>query len=279
MKPEILVVIAVFALFALLEGLKTGFIRKQNEQPRDRWIEIITSIAVIVVTQPLVLLLSYQLMQWLAPSAENAWVAWPFLLQFGLLILGEDMLQYWWHRLAHRSKLLYQLHLVHHDVNYLSIRVVYRNNVFYYLFMPSLWIAGVFIYLGFGYAYAFYLAIKMTIITAAHSDVHWDEKLYAIPALRPVMWLLERTISTPATHSAHHGRYLDDEGTHYKGNYGNMLFLWDIIFGTAKITRRYPRSYGVENLPEISSNQLMFWPLIGSKKWRDSTQDAAESDR
>ena len=30
-------------------------------------------------------------------------------------------------------------------------------------------------------------------------------------------------------------------------------FLWDIIFGTAKITRKYPKEVGVENLSEVSA--------------------------
>ena len=30
----------------------------------------------------------------------------------------------------------------------------------------------------------------------------------------------------------------DDGIGHYTGNYGNLLFIWDIIFGTARITRR-----------------------------------------
>ena len=34
--------------------------------------------------------------------------------------------------------------------------------------------------------------------------------------------------------------------THYRGNYGNFLFLWDVMFGTAKITRRRPDTFGVE---------------------------------
>ena len=39
-----------------------------------------------------------------------------------------------------------------------------------------------------------------------HSDVRWDEKFYKIKWLSPIMWAVERTISTSATHSAHHGK-------------------------------------------------------------------------
>jgi sterol desaturase/sphingolipid hydroxylase (fatty acid hydroxylase superfamily) len=46
-------------------------------------------------------------------------------------------------------------------------------------------------------------------------------------------------VSTPATHWGHHALTNSDGIGHYKGNFGNLLFVWDILFGTAKITRRY----------------------------------------
>jgi sterol desaturase/sphingolipid hydroxylase (fatty acid hydroxylase superfamily) len=144
----------------------------------------------------------------------------------------------------------------------MSIRLVYRNNIFYYLLMPSIWFSGVLIYLGLGWVYVGYIIVKMAVIIGAHSDVAWDEPLYKIKWLSPVMWLVERTISTPATHHAHHGRHMEDGATNYKGNYGNLLFFWDVLFGTAKITRRYPDSYGVENLAPATLGQQLAWPLF-----------------
>ena len=79
--------------------------------------------------------------------------------------------------------------------------------------------------------------VTLAVIIGAHSSWRWDEALYKIPALHPLMWVLERTISTPATHHAHHALTQDDGIGHYAGNFGNLLFLWDVIFGTARITR------------------------------------------
>lgn len=76
------------------------------------------------------------------------------------------------------------------------------------------------------------------------------------------MWVVERSISTPATHSAHHGRHAADGVTNYKGNFGNLLFFWDILFGTAKITRRIPEHFGVENLPRTSAAEQLIWPIV-----------------
>ena len=59
-----------------------------------------------------------------------------------------------------------------------------------------------------------------------------------------------------------HARHADDPAVHYKGNFGNLLFFWDVLFGTAKITRSYPQSYGVENLAPASMGQQLLWPLV-----------------
>jgi hypothetical protein len=43
----------------------------------------------------------------------------------------------------------------------MSVRVVYRNNFFYYPFMPGLWISGALLYLGFGWFYVGYAIVKL----------------------------------------------------------------------------------------------------------------------
>ena len=130
--------------------------------------------------------------------------------------------------------------------------------------MPGLWFAGALFYLGSGWVYAVYIVIKQAVIYGAHTDLRWDKKLYEIKWMSPIMWILERTISTPSTHWMHHGKHLSDENTHYKGNYGNLLFFWDILFGTARITRKYPKEVGVENLSEVSALTQLFWPIFRS---------------
>ena len=266
MKPEIIAVSCVFVFFIVLEIIFTQFFTKQEQKQGDGLVEILSSLALILFTQPLVLFCGALLAKTLAPDAAGVLESWHFLAVFGLFLIFDDMTQYWWHRLSHSVKWLYNLHRPHHNAEYLSVRIVYRNNFFYYLLMPGLWLSGILIYLGGGWVYAAYLIIKMTVIIGAHSDVRWDEPLYKIKWLSPLMWVVERTISTPSTHSAHHGKYKKDTATHYKGNFGNLLFFWDILFGTAKITRRYPEKIGVENLPRTSVGEQLFWPFIKVKK-------------
>ncbi len=262
MKPEIIIILSIFLTFIVLEILFTRFFNKPGQVKGDGTVEIFSTGALLLLTQPFTLAGGAFLANLIAPDAAGTLAALPLIAQVGLLLVFDDMMQYWWHRTTHNVKWLYNLHRAHHNAEYLSIRVVYRNNVFYYLLMPSLWFSGALIYLGLGYVYAFYLVVKMTVIYGAHSDIRWDEPLYRIKWLSPVMWLVERVISTPATHSAHHGKHADDGVTNYKGNYGNLLFFWDVLFGTAHITRRYPEKMGVENLEPMSAGEQLLWPVV-----------------
>jgi len=277
MKPEIMILMGIFFSFILAEILFTKFFAKKNQTKSDGVVEAVSTIALIGFTQPKILLAAYAIGLAVFPQYQNALSGLGFFAGFALFLLFDDMTQYWWHRLSHSVPWLYKLHRPHHNAEYMSIRLVYRNNLFYYLLMPSIWLSGALIYLGLGWVYAVFIVMKLTIIYGAHSDIPWDKPLYQIKWLSPIMWVVERTISTPSTHHAHHGRHKADGVTNYKGNFGNMLFLWDVIFGTAKITRQYPPEYGVENLPDTSLGEQLLWPIIRKHPQpKDAVPDAAE---
>ena len=234
----------------------------------DTWLELLMFLSLVAITQPLALLISGQLCAWLIPEQRGAWGDLPWWAMIGILLVADDMTQYWWHRLSH-SPLLWPLHRAHHTAQYMSIRITYRNNFFYYLMMPGLWLAGVLMYLGFGMVYGIYLVVKLTVILGAHCAWRWDEPLYRIRAWRPLMWLLERTISTPATHWAHHALTNADGIGHYKGNFGNLLFFWDVLFGSAHITRRYPAKVGLQDDLIYGQERWfhqMFYPVLRSQR-------------
>jgi sterol desaturase/sphingolipid hydroxylase (fatty acid hydroxylase superfamily) len=208
----------------------------------------------------------------LAPALAGRLARWPAWAMVAGLLVADDFTQYWWHRASH-TPALWPLHRAHHSAPHMGVRVVYRNNAFYYALMPGIWLSAGLVFLGFGAVYPWYLLAKVTVITGAHSELRWDQALYRRPALRPLAWVLERTISTPATHFAHHALSNDDGIGHYKGNYGNLLFLWDVLFGTAHITRRYPPRVGLrddlEHGPERWWVQLLY-PLVKSRRPRSA---------
>jgi sterol desaturase/sphingolipid hydroxylase (fatty acid hydroxylase superfamily) len=262
-------IVSMIIGFAVMEIVSRRYRNTVNATSNDTKLELFMFLSLLAITQPIAILTTSKLGAWLAPQYKGALADWPWWAMVGILILVDDMTQYWWHRLSH-SSLLWPLHRAHHSAEYMSIRVTFRNNFFYYLMMPGLWFAGALLYLGVGgMVYAMYIVVKLLVILGAHCAWRWDEPLYRIPALRPLMWVLERTISTPATHWAHHAITNEDGIGHYKGNFGNLLFIWDLIFGSAHITRQYPERVGLIDDKLFGQERWyhqMFYPFLQSSR-------------
>ena len=241
---QLLAAFFVLASFALAELLQRRFFAPEATREDNRLDIAVTLIFPLIAGS--VLATANALCVWLIPGQRDALVSWPVWQMVLVLLLADDLTQYFWHRLSHTS-FMWPLHRAHHSAAYMSVRIVYRNNAFYYALMPGLWMSGLLIYLGFGWVYVVYSIVKLTVIIGAHSSVRWDQWLYRYRILHPLAWVIERTVSTPATHYAHHALVQDDGVGHYTGNYGNLLFLWDVLFGTAHITRRYPPAYGLSD--------------------------------
>ena len=272
MNPTLIqnvLVVCMILGYAATEVISRRYKDTVHATANDTKLELLMFLSLLAITQPLIFLITAKLGSWLAPSYKEVLSDWPWWGMVGILILCDDLTQYLWHRLSH-SPLLWPLHRAHHSAEYMSIRITYRNNFFYYLMMPGLWFAGALLYLGVGgIVYALYIVVKLTIIMGAHCAWRWDEPLYKIPAMRPIMWVLERTISTPATHWAHHAITQKDGVGHYKGNFGNMLFIWDLIFGSALITRKYPEKVGLIDDKLFGQERWyhqMFFPLFQSQR-------------
>lgn len=269
MEPAELQVLGVFATlvsFGLVELVRGGFFPREATPQDDR-----LDIAIMFMFPAVyggVGLVAFALCDWLIPQHQGALAHWPWWAMVGTLLIADDLTQYLWHRFAHTS-LMWPLHRAHHSAAYMSVRIVYRNNALYYALMPGLWLSGLLAYLGFGWVLAGYVVVKLLVIIGAHCSWRWDEALYRVKALHPLMWVLERTISTPATHHAHHALSETDGVGHYSGNFGNLLFLWDVLFGTAVITRKFPPAYGLADDRRHGTERWyvqLLYPLLRSHR-------------
>ena len=245
-----------------------GLYFEDKRTKNDFSIELISLITLPVLVQPAIFLSTFWVGSFFFPQYNNSFIEWSIWWHLAAFLILDDMMQYWWHRLSHVNRVLWKLHRPHHVVEEMGVLVTYRNAILYYALMPGIWFSGILIYLGMGYTYLIYLPIKLTVILLAHSETKWDRFLYKYKFLHPLAWIVERTISTPSTHFAHHGLTAEDEVSHPNGNFGNLLFVWDIIFGTAKITRKYPSKFGAWNrINEPWYVQLLF-PILKSKDER-----------
>jgi sterol desaturase/sphingolipid hydroxylase (fatty acid hydroxylase superfamily) len=204
----------------------------------------------------------------LLPRSAHALADTPVWLQFLAFVVFEDMVQYWYHRSVHTFPSLWGLHLAHHSAPYMGVRMTSRNSFLYSLLFPNHYTAAILVYLGYGEVYVWYTAIKNIVTTAAHSELRWDAFLYRHRALKPIAWIVQRTISTPTTHFAHHAAHEGDAVGHYSGNFGNLLFFWDVLFGTALISQKYPPAFGLSTDPDYRSEAWyvqIFFPLFRPK--------------
>jgi len=256
--------IGVLLAAGVLEAL--GGLYWEDNRTRNDWtMELVSLVVLPTLIQPGIFLIVLTALACWAPTSQDLWVAWPLWAQACAFLLVDDLTQYAWHRASHHYKWLWKLHRPHHVIQEMGVLVTYRNAVLYYALMPGIWGSAVLVHLGMGPMYAMYLVVKLIVIILAHSETKWDRVLYRSPWLHPIAWVVERTISTPATHFAHHGLSAEDGISHPNGNYGNLLFLWDVLFGTAKITRQYPKTFGAWNrINEPWQVQLLF-PFVRSQ--------------
>lgn len=191
-------------------------------------------------------LLSLPLLFWLFNHfAVSVWErnVWYFIALFVFV----DFVEYWFHRLSHIIPLMWTAHKVHHQGEHFNLSNGLRTsllipffNISFYCVIPLL---------GFDP-----LDIVAVIFTQGIFQlfVH-TEKIGKLG-------ILDKVLVTPSVHRVHHGineKYIDK-------NFGKMLVLWDILFGTyEKETERV--NFGVtdpENEKGIFGAQLM--PV---KKW------------
>lgn len=258
---------AALLVLGIIESIG-GMYFDDKRTKNDFTIELLSLVTLPTLIQPGIFIFVFWLMTSLLPGLEDSLLQislWWHVLAFLVL---DDMSQYWWHRLSHVNRGMWKLHRPHHVVEEMGVLVTYRNAALYYAFMPGIWLSAVLIYLGMGYVYLFYLPVKLVVILLAHSETKWDRFLYRYKILSPLAWIIERTISTPSTHFAHHGLTSEDGISNPNGNYGNLLFIWDIIFGTAKITRKYPSKFGAWNQLKEPWYVQLFFPIVTSKDSR-----------
>ena len=259
-----LIPVSVLLFLGIIEALG-GLYFNDKRSRNDFSIELLSLITLPTLIQPGIFLFVLWFMGVSFPGLEDYYLTSSLWWHVVAFLILDDLTQYWWHRLSHINKKMWKLHRPHHVVEEMGVLVTYRNAVLYYAFMPGIWFSAVLIYLGMGYVYLFYLPIKLIVILLAHSETKWDKFLYRYKILSPLAWIIERTISTPSTHFAHHGLTAEDGVSHPNGNYGNLLFIWDIIFGTAKITRKYPSKFGAWNRLKEPWYVQLFFPIISSK--------------
>jgi sterol desaturase/sphingolipid hydroxylase (fatty acid hydroxylase superfamily) len=176
------------------------------------------------------------------------WILW--LMTFVLI----DFIFYFYHRISHRSRFLWAIHMSHHSSEEMNFAVAYRqawlgpiSKIPFFMILPLIGLDPTMI------AVAGVLSTLWGIV--GHTQI--------INKLGPFEWIF----NTPSHHRVHHGsnaQYIDR-------NYGNLLIIWDRFFGTFE-PENEPVKYGlVKNVNTFNPIKITF---LG---WQEIYQDIKDS--
>jgi alkylglycerol monooxygenase len=132
-----------------------------------------------------------------------------------LLFILTDFIWYWYHRLAHEINLLWMAHVVHHQSEDFNYTVSARITVFQALARGTFWCILPLI----GFPAPMIASLLL---------VHGLYPFFIHTRVIGKLGILEYILVTPSHHRVHHAsneKYLDK-------NYGDVLIVWDKLFGT-----------------------------------------------
>ena len=137
------------------------------------------------------------------------------ILYWSVLVLAEDFMFYWMHRVDHYCRFFWAVHVTHHSSEEFNLTVGFRSSVFQPLYR-FVWFIPIAL-VGFD-------PLDIMFMYAATQIYGILIHTKTIGKLGPLEWVL----STPSHHRVHHAsniKFLDK-------NMGMILIIWDRVFGT-----------------------------------------------
>jgi sterol desaturase/sphingolipid hydroxylase (fatty acid hydroxylase superfamily) len=159
---------------------------------------------------------------------------WPVPLQVAFFVITHDLYIYAFHRLQHRSPLLWRLHEAHHSAASVDWLVSMRSHALEILINQTIEFAPMLL-LGA----APQVPLIKTIVNAG-----WGLWIHANIGVRTgrLQWI----VNGPEAHRWHHA--VDAEALNR--NFATKLALWDRLFRTAFLPEgRRPSGYGLADVP------------------------------
>ncbi len=183
---------------------------------------------------------------------HNRYVYW------GVLLIGQDFMFYWLHRVDHYCRMFWAIHVTHHSSEEFNLTVGFRSSVFQPL-------------------YRFIYFIPLALLGFRGIDIMFiysATQIYGILIHTKTvdkLGFLEYFLSTPSHHRVHHAsnvRYLDK-------NMGMLLIIWDRLFGTFVAEDENEKIiYGLtENIKTYHPLKIIFheWISIGKDLKKSSS--------
>lgn len=245
----ILAFIASAVLFIFLEKVFPKY--KEQIITRPEWkLDMLYFILNHLLITVLLLVGNYffnSVFSWAVSSNIQSWVqSQPLWAQVMLLILCADFVLYWSHRAYHELPGLWNIHAVHHSVEYMDWLAGSRNHVIQTFSDRIIAIIPLYLIGADKAALDIYVAFAAFQAVYVHANVNI-----------PIGWLKYILVS-PQFHHWHHSSQKPAIDT----NYAAHLTLYDWLFRTYHMPKQHwPAHYGtVPRLPRTFLKQL-FYPL------------------
>ncbi len=173
---------------------------------------------------------------------------WPVWLQFLLMFIIADFIQWNIHRLLHKNKLLWQFHKVHHSVEEMGFAAQFRFHWMETVVYKTLQYIPLSM-IGFGIQDFF--IIHIIAVAIGHLN-HANIRITYGP--------LKYIFNNPVMHLWHHAHDLP-KGS-YGVNFGLSLSIWDYLFKTAYLPKENAHEQlgfdGLESFPKTFWKQTLF---------------------
>ena len=196
----------------------------------------------------------------------------PVWIQAPVALLVLDFVMYVRHRCEHRFDFLWRFHQIHHAPTEFSTLAVCGRFNFLENVVLSHMLSGVVAYaMGIGSeVYVFAYSIPFTFFGCHYSHLNvrypWGQ------------WRMANIVNNPSAHALHHSLEND------RRNYGFILLLWDMLFGTFELPgRTAPTVFGTRG--ELAEMGILkqhvyafrgLWPGEGRSNRRDELQPVVD---
>jgi sterol desaturase/sphingolipid hydroxylase (fatty acid hydroxylase superfamily) len=170
---------------------------------------------------------------------NEIWSAFPFIVTFLIANIIGEFFPYLYHRISHHgsnnsaiSMFLWKIHSIHHipiSLNWFKTNWIHPINIF----LNAVLKIAPLLLLGFTKDIVFLVGITHVVIAyLSHANI------------KTKTGFLDYLIVTPQVHHFHHSKLLNEAK-----NFGNIIPLWDLIFGTY-----YNRKGEVDTVGVIEGN-------------------------
>jgi sterol desaturase/sphingolipid hydroxylase (fatty acid hydroxylase superfamily) len=174
------------------------------------------------------------------PASIEVMTPWPWIAQFAVFLLVNDFGRYWLHRWYHEFHVLWRVHRVHHTIVHMDALSVFRHHVF------EAFVKNGLLFLPFRL-----LGVDDSVIIA-YSAIDVVKGFWHHANLRTYIGPLNYVLNSPELHWWHHAR----EGRGQNSNFGSILSIWDLLFGTFYWPREWPKEIGVDGMDAFPDSYL-----------------------